>query len=107
MININGNELATPIKMNDIYSNLVPNYANVRNVDLEEFDFNNFTVNATFKDDGKYYISQNINNISEREAIMDLVKNEKYFGEKEKQARNKIIEKIAVKHQNNFFDYYA
>ena len=107
MININNAEEATKVKMIDMYYNLIPNYANVRNVDFDEYDFNNFTVNATFIDDGKYYISQSINNISEREAIMELIKYEKYFGEKEIQARNIIIEKIAVKHQNNFFDYYA
>ena len=108
MININGAELNMPTKTTDIYSScLIPNYSNVRIIDLNKLSFNNFTINATFTDDGKYYISQNVNNISDKEAIMDLAKNEKYFGDNEKEARNKIIEKIAVKHQNNFFDYYA
>lgn len=81
-------------------------YSNVRVIDMNEFNRLNL-YNATFLDDGKYYVSQKIANISEREVIMDLVKNEKYFGDSEKKARNKIIEEISVKHQNNFFDYYA
>lgn len=84
---------------------LYSEYANVRDIDMEEFyKFNIF--NATFTDDGKYYMPININNISEKEAIMEMYKDEKFFGAEENKSLDQIIDKLSVTTQNNFFDYY-
>lgn len=105
---LNGSELVLniPEEVDNISKFLVSNYANIRYIDSNEFGIYKSISNATFLDDGKYYVSKYINNISKRGAIKDLIKNEKYFGESEIKARNEIIEKISIKHQNNFFDYY-
>ena len=49
----------------------------------------------------------NINNISEKEAIIEMYKNEKSFGESENRKLKKLIEKISVNPQNNFWNYYV
>ena len=96
---------ATVPKDYNYTNNLYQEYANVRDFDIDEFGkFNIY--NATFMDDGKYYMPININNISEKEAIMKMYENEKFFGEEENRVLDEIIEKISVKAQNNFFDYY-
>lgn len=48
----------------------------------------------------------NINNISEKETINEMYKNEKSFRENENRELKKLIEKISVKSQNNFWNYY-
>lgn len=95
------------IQENFNYSNNYINstYSNVRMMDMDEF--NKFNIyNATFLDDGKYYLPIQINNISEKEIIMNLYENEKYFEEEENSILEKIIENNSVPTQNNFFDYY-
>lgn len=86
--------------------NYFPKYSNVRCIDLEEISKINRLINATFSEDGKYYITSTINNISDKEVIMQLYNYEKFFGAEENEARDRIIEKTSVKHQDNFFDYY-
>ena len=86
----------------DMYKNLTPAYANVRCIDLDEFNI----YNATFLDDGKYYESVRINNISEKEAIMNFARKEKIFGNEENKILQEIINKNLVEAKNNFFDYY-
>ena len=81
---------------------LYPEYANVRNIDMDEINI----YNATFLDDGKYYNNFNIDNISEKEAIMKFAEKEKVFGNEENKILNNIIEKNLVETKNNFFDYY-
>lgn len=84
------------------YSN--PEYANVRVMDEEFYRVNIY--NATFLEDGKYYLPIQINDITEKEVIMKLYENEKFFGEEENKILEKIIKSNSVTTQNNFFDYY-
>lgn len=86
----------------DMYKYLNPEYANVRCINMDEFNI----YNATFLDDGKYYEAIKINNISEKEAIMNLAKKEKFFGDEENEILDSIIEKNSVEVKSNFFDYY-
>ncbi len=86
----------------NMYKYLFPEYANVRDIDMDEINI----YNATFLDDGKYYNTININNISEKEAIMKFAKKEKVFGDEENEILNDIIEKNIVETKSNFFDYY-
>lgn len=86
----------------DMYKYLNPGYANVRCLDMDECNI----YNATFLEDGKYYESVRINNISEKEAIMKFAKKEKVFGDKENKVLEEIINKNIVETKNNFFDYY-
>ena len=92
----------------EMHKYLNPEYANVRCINMDEFNnYNRINIyNATFLDDGKYYNPVNINNISEKEAIMKMYEREKCFGKEENEALKTIINKIAVKTQNNIFDYY-
>lgn len=88
---------------------LFPKYVNVRTIDMDEIKNYNNNINifnATFLDDGKYYNTLNINNISEKEAIMKIAEKEKVFGKEENNILNSIIEKNIVETKNNFFDYY-
>lgn len=80
-------------------------YANIRIMDIDEFNKVNI-YNATFLDDGKYYLPVQINDISEKEVIMKLYENEKFFGDEENKILEKIINNNAVPTQKNFFDYY-
>lgn len=86
----------------NMHKYLYPEYANVRYIDMDEINI----FNATFLDDGKYYNNININNISEKEAIMKFSEKEKVFGDEENKILNGIIEKNIVETKNNFFDYY-
>lgn len=81
---------------------LYPAYTNVRTIDIDEINI----YNATFLEDGKYYNTVNINNISEKEAIMKFAEKEKVFGEEENKILENIIERNLVQTKNNFFDYY-
>lgn len=82
------------------YSN--PEYAYIRCVDMDEYNM----CNATFWDDGRYYQAIKINNISEKEAIMEFSKKEKFFDEKQNEILSAIMDSHSVEIKNNFFDYY-
>lgn len=90
----------------DIHKYSQPEYAYVRCINLDDFKLKNI-FNATFSEDGKYYISANVCNMSEKELIMQMYKDEKFFGKSEKDSQEVIIKKLAVEPKNNFFDYYA
>ena len=86
----------------DIHKYLNPEYANVRYIDMDEIN----RCNATFLDDGKYYQAIKINNISEKEAIMEFAKKEKLFDNEQNEILNSIMEKNSIEVKDNFFDYY-
>lgn len=81
-----------------------PEYANIRAMDEDFYKFN--ICNATFLDDGKYYLPIQINDITEKEVIMKLYENEKFFGKEENKILDGIIKGNLVTPQSNFFDYY-
>ncbi len=66
-----------------------------------------FSSNATYIDSDKYYNFVLINNTySDRQYIYDLYADDKYFGEKEFKAEEKIIENNSIPLKDNFMDYY-
>lgn len=86
----------------NMYKYLYPTYANVRTIDMDDINI----CNATFLDDGKYYDTININNISEKEVVIKFAEKEKVFGDEENKILNNIIEKNLTETKSNFFDYY-
>lgn len=97
-IAINNGEL-----IQETNANIIPDYANIRCIDIEEF---NSICNATFLDDGKYYETIKINNMSKKEEIMQFASKEKAFGDEENRILQDIIQKNSIDAKNNFFDYY-
>lgn len=93
---------ATTEKNYNMYKFLNPEYANVRYIDMDEIN----RCNATFLEDGKYYQAVKINSISEKEAIMEFAKKEKFFDNEQNEILNSIMEKNSVEVKDNFFDYY-
>ncbi len=65
------------------------------------------TSNATHINPDKYYNFILINKVyNERQYIYDLYADNKYFGEEEFKAEEKIIKNNSIPLKDNFMDYY-
>ncbi len=63
--------------------------------------------NATYIDSDKYYSFILINEVySDRHYIQDIYADNKYFGEEEFKAEEKIIRNNSVPLKDNFIEYY-
>lgn len=74
---------------------------------VEKINASYVSSNATYVDSDQYYHFILINKIyNDREYIYDLYADNKYFGEEEFVAEEKIIKKNSIPLKNNFIDYY-
>lgn len=74
---------------------------------VEKINTSYVSSNATYIDPDKYYNFIIFNKIyNDRQYIYDLYADNKYFGEEEFKAEEKIIKKNSIQLKDNFMDYY-
>lgn len=74
---------------------------------VEKINTSCVSSNATYIDPDKYYNFILINKVyDDRQYIYDLYADNKYFGEEEFRAEEKIIKNNSIPLKDNFMDYY-
>lgn len=74
---------------------------------VEKINTSCVSSNATYIDPDKYYNFILINKVyNDRQYIYDLYSDNKYFGEEEFKAEEKIIKNNSIPLKDNFMDYY-
>lgn len=74
---------------------------------VEKINTSCVSSNATYIDPDKYYNFILINKVyDDRQYIYDLYADNKYFGEEEFEAEEKIIKSNSIPLKDNFLDYY-
>ncbi len=74
---------------------------------VEKINTSYVSSNATYLDSDKYYNFICINRVyDDRQYIYDLYADNKYFGEEELKAEERIIKNNSITVKVNFMDYY-